>query len=141
VNRKQELFNEQKPTNETPSVTKRVESGTFTRTIIRRDGRKTVKTTLIKPNKKKVIIGHLGDMEVYVYPFEFPNRVFIGKFPYSTSLDRQDAAKMFGLAHTMMWFLNEEPYKKVKRRKAPRMLSERIVSAYNYAQNELIGKK
>jgi hypothetical protein len=75
-------------------VTKRIEHGTFTRTIIRRDKRVTVKTEYVKPNPKKVVIGRLGDLEVYVYPYDFPNRIFMGKFPFTMSMEKSDLSAL-----------------------------------------------
>jgi hypothetical protein len=135
VNKELQLYKESQPTKKTPTVTKRVEHGTFTRTIIRRDKRVTVKTTYAKPNPKKVIIGKLGDLEVYVYPYDFPNRVFMGKFPVTFSLTKQDIAAMLGLASISTWFLNGNAFKSHRMGKAANARRRAILSAYKYAQN------
>jgi hypothetical protein len=131
----QQLYKEQQPTSKTPSVTKRVESGTFTRTIIRRDNKKTVKTTYVKPNPAKVVLGHIGEMEVYVYPYDFPSRVFIGKFPNSTSLEKSDVNALIGFSNQLRWFLDGEPYTRHRMGKAADARRRAILSAYKYAQN------
>ena len=119
----------------TEVTSKRVEYGTFTRTISRRGSKRTVKTKTIAPNPAKVVLGHIGEMEVYVYPFDFPNNVFVGKFPNSTCLDRGDASMLHGLANICTWFLDGNAYTKHRMRKGAHARRRAILSAYEYAQN------
>lgn len=90
---------------------------------------------------KKVILGSIGDFEVYVYPFDYPDKVFIGKFPVSTHIGMNDAKALCGLSKTLVWFLKGEAFSKDGWRKAPNSRRRAIQNAYNLALNELRAKE
>jgi hypothetical protein len=90
---------------------------------------------------KKVIIGNIGDLEVYLYPFDFPDKAFIGKFPVSTPVSRSDLSNMMGIINTLRWFFDGKAFSEPKRRKAANARRRAIVSAYNLALSELRSKK
>jgi hypothetical protein len=109
------------------TITKTTESGAFIRTTIRRGKQRTQTTKRIKPNMKKVILGSIGDFEVYVYPFDYPDKVFIGKFPVSTFLDKTGLAGVQGIINISRWFLDGKALNELSAKE-----KARITPNYNY---------
>lgn len=122
---------------QTESITKTVETGAFIRTTYRKGKRRKQHTERVKPNMKKVILGSIGDFEVYVYPFDYPDKVFIGKFPTSTYISMSGVRDLTGLANIMRWYLNGEAFSKENWRKAANSRKRAIQKSYNLALNEL----
>ena len=123
------------------TITKTTESGAFIRTKIRYGNKTKTETLRIKPNQKKVVLGHVGEFEVYVYPFDFPDKVFLGKFPVSTALNSTDVKNILGVYNQMRWFLAGNAFIEPNSRKGANSRRRAIVSAYDCALNELKGKK
>lgn len=123
------------------TITKTVESGIFIRTKLRKGKKTRQKTLKIKKNHKKVVLGHLGDFEVYVYPFEFPDKVFLGKFPVSTIIDSTNVQQVLGVYNQMRWFLKGEGFSKANKRKGANSRRQAIQTAYTNGLNELKDKK
>jgi hypothetical protein len=90
---------------------------------------------------KKVVLGHFGDFEVYVYPFDYPDKVFVGKFPISTMFDSTNVKQTLGVYNQMRWFLSGEAFKEPNWRKGSNSRRRAIVSAYNLALSELRSKE
>jgi hypothetical protein len=110
---------------------KKTESGFFSRTTIRKDGKSHTETIKFKPNQKKVILGFLGELEVYVYPFDFPDKVFLGKFPLNTEFDSTNVQTLLGAYNKVKWFLAGQWQKKPKTTIRTQMRRQRISTAYN----------
>lgn len=123
------------------SCTKTVESGAFIRTVTRIGDKRKQDTKRMKKNDKKVILGHIGDFEVYVYPFDYPDTVFVGKFPVSTQLNLTDVKNTFGVVRKMYWFASGEAYSKPNWRKGANSRKRDIVSAYDKGLSEQRSKK
>lgn len=121
----------------TESMTKTVESGVFIRTTYRRGKQRKQTTERIKPNMKKVILGSIGEFEVYVYPFDYPDKVFIGKFPVSTYLDKSGVSGLQGMINICKWYLDGGAFTKETWRKAANSRRHVIQKAYDLALNEL----
>jgi hypothetical protein len=117
------------------TITKTTESGAFIRTVIRRGKQRTQTTTRIKPNQKKVVLGHIGELEVY--PFDFPDTVFLGKFPVSVQLSRTGVSEMLRMSHTCRWFLDGKAFSAPNWRKGVNARKRDIQTAYNQALLEL----
>jgi len=123
------------------SMTKTVESGAFIRTVWRKGKKRRQESLRIKPNYKKVILGGFGEFEVYVYPFDYPDKVFIGKFPVSTYLVMSDVKKLMGLTATMRWFLDGKAFNEDGWRKGVNSRRRAIQNSYNLALSELRSKE
>ncbi len=115
----------------TESWTKTTESGAFIRTTTRKGGRRHQETKRFTPNDEKVVLGHIGDFEVYVYPYNFPDKVFIGHFPVSTVLDANCVSAVLSAYNKARWYLNGEWQNKPQHRIAPNSRRRSIVRAYN----------
>jgi hypothetical protein len=118
------------------TITKTTESGAFIRTVIRHGKQRIQTTKRIKPNMKKVVLGYVGEFEVYVYPFDYPDKVFMGKFPVSTMLDSTNVKQILGVYNQMRWFLSGQAFNEPLKSKAANARRRAIVSAYNLALNE-----
>lgn len=116
---------------ETESYTKTVESGAFIRTIRRKGKKRKIKTERFKKNEKKVILGHIGDFEVYVYPYDYPDKVFLGQFPISTMLDNSNFAQLLSNYNKVKSFLEGNYFSKPNWRKGANSRRRDIQRAYN----------
>lgn len=94
----------------------------------------------MKRNQKKVVIGYLGDFEVYVYPYEYPDSVFIGAFPISVSLDKSNVGMLFHIYNVARWYLSNEWQTKETWRNAPNSRRRAILTAFNLGLSEFIAK-
>ncbi len=123
------------------SYIKTVESGIFIRTKWRKNKKTHQKTLKIKPSSKKVVLGHIGDFEVYVYPFDYPDKVFVGKYPINTMIDSTNVKQLLGAYNQIQWFLSGKAFSKPSNRKGANMRRQSIVSAYNRGLNDQISKE
>jgi hypothetical protein len=110
---------------------KLTESGAFIRTIITENGKKHQKTIKQNKNDEKVILGMIGELEVYAFPFSFPDLIFIGKFPICTKIDVSNEKGVLGAYNKIRWFLHNEWRNKPKSSIRTEMRRQHIVSAYN----------
>lgn len=72
---------------------------------------------------------------MYVYPYDYPDKVFIGKFPVSTQIDTSTVNQLISIYNKTKWYLKNEGFNKPKKLKAPNARRRAIVSAYNLALN------
>lgn len=114
-----------------PSYTKLVESGAFVRTLYRKGTKRKQETRRMKKNDEKVVLGMLGDLEVYVYPYNFPSTVFIGKFPISTQITQQNRAEVITAARRIRWFLDGEWNSSSNQHKDSKTRRHTMIKAYN----------
>lgn len=114
------------------TFSKTVESGIFIRTKWRKDKKTHQKTLKIKANMKKVILGHIGDFELYVYPFDYPDKLFLGKFPTSTIIESTNVKQFLGAYNQSQWFLSGKAFSKPTNRKGANMRRQQIQTAYNH---------
>lgn len=122
---------------EKESVTITEESGLFVRRTIRHGKKRKTEVSRIKTNDKKVVLGYLGKLQVYVYPYSYPDRVFIGEFPTSTYIDSTDVHKMLKIMNTAKWFLGSHWQNNKKCSKNVQFLKEQIKTAYSAGLNEI----
>lgn len=92
-------------------------------------------------NQKKVVLGHIGDFEVYVYPYDFPDTVFIGKFPVSTKIDGNCINQLISAYNKARNFLSGNYFSGDGSRKGANMRRRSIKRAYNHGVNEQRSKK
>jgi len=116
--------------------TKTVESGIFIRTKWVKNGKKHQRTLKIKQNKKKVVLGFIGDFELYAYPFDFPDKVFLGKFPNSVIIDSTNVNSLLGAYNKTKWFLSNQAFSKPTNRKGANMRRQQIINAYEIGRIE-----
>lgn len=120
-----------------PSVTRTSEYGYFIRRKVRRGRKQRQKTEYLKKSSKKVIIDRIGDLEIYVYPKDFPDKVFLGIYPMSTMIDSRDYNRLFGILNRIRWYFNDDWVSDRKRGKEANSLRQRIVNSYNLSIAEL----
>jgi len=113
------------------SITKTVETGAFYRTVIRKGKKRKQKTIRLTKNEKKVTLGYIGDFEVYIYPYDYPDTVFIGKFPVSTKIEGTDWRKLYRIARKVKWYLTGEAWKTKHYTKASKKAYTQLIKAYN----------
>ena len=116
------------------STTITEESGIFNRKIIRKGKKTTVSTIKVKDNNSKVILGSLGTLQIYVYPYSYPDKVFVGKYPISTVIEKTNVQQLMSSMNIVRWFLGGNWQNNTKCRKNVKKLREKIQNAYN---NEL----
>lgn len=114
-----------------PTMTITREYGYFSRVKTRRGTKKRQKTVKLQNNPEKVVIDRIGDLEIYCYPYSYPDKIFIGIYPMNTVLGREDFKRLFGIMNKIRWYLDEEWISKPKTEKGAKFLRRRIVKAYN----------
>lgn len=117
------------------------ESGAFYRKTWRIGKKRKTKTVRITKNDKKVILGHIGEFEVYVYPYDYPDRVFIGQFPVSTQIEATERRTLMGICAKICHYLAGTYFKEPNWRKGANSRKRDIQKAYNNGLNELKRKK
>jgi hypothetical protein len=85
----------------------------------------------MKKNDKKVVLGHLGEFEVYIYPYDYPDTVFIGKFPVSTQIESDAWRNILKVAMRIKAYSENQYYKKDGWRKEANARRRDIKKAYN----------
>lgn len=123
------------------TMTRTVESGAFIRTTTRYGKKRKQKTTRITKNQKKVVLGFIGDFEVYVYPYDYPDVAFIGKFPTSVQINADNVRQLFSCFNKIRAYLNGNYFSEPNSRKATNSRRHDIQTAYNHALNEKRTKK
>lgn len=123
------------------STTTTTEYGYYIRKKIRHGKRRKQKTTRIKNNPEKIILGKLGDLEIYAYPYQYPNKIFVGIYPLSTYIEEHQKEDILVLYNRVRWYFNEEWTKKRKQGKWAKTSRKAIVSAYNHALNNQRSKE
>lgn len=111
------------------------ERGYFLRKRYRKGKTKRQKTTIIKPNMQKVKLMNINGLELYVYPQDFPDRVFIGIYPLSIELKQRDIRNLLGMYNKSRWFLANEWQKKRKQTKEAKTSRQAIIRGIDYARN------
>lgn len=124
------------------SITKTTETGAFIRTTIKdKNGKKHQTTQKFKPNDEKVILGMIGEFEVYAYPYRFPDKIFIGRFPTNTTIDLISSRCILSAYNKIRWFLKGDWQNKPKTTIRTQMRRQHIVSAYNNGLNHQQAKE
>lgn len=124
-----------------PSMTVTHEYGYHIRKKYRYGKKRRQKTTKIEKNTKKVVLAEINGLQVYVYPKEFPNKVFLGIFPMSIQLEEADFSRLFGIMNKIRWYFNEDWVRKGDSRNKAKYLRQQIQRAYTEGLNELKGRR
>ena len=88
----------------------KTEYGYYIRRTTRYGKKRRQKTTKLPKNPEKVILGRIGDIEVYVYPHSFPYKVFFGIYPMSTYIEEHQKKDILVLYNKIRWYFNEEGF-------------------------------
>jgi len=115
------------PKTQTETITK--EHG-FRRLIIRKGKTKRQKTEIIQKNPYKVTLDKIGDLELYCYPFNYPEQVFIGTGNESQTLNKYEIRQLFRFYNFSNWYLNGEWQHKTKSKRTEKRRRE-IEKAYD----------
>lgn len=113
------------------TITRTTEYGYFIRKKLRKGKIRRQKTVKLPAKGKKVVLAKLNDIEIYVYPYDYPDKVFFGIYPLSTMIGEDDLSKLFGIYNKIRWYLKEEWTKKGDSRSKAKYPRQRIVNAYN----------
>ena len=73
----------------------------------------------------------IGEFEVYLYPYDFPDKVFIGKFPVSTQIESDAWRNIAKVAMRIKAYSENQYYKKDGKRKEANARRRTIQTAYN----------
>jgi len=119
------------------STTITTESGAFIRKTIRKGTKRRQKTIRITKNQKKVVLGFIGEFEVYVYPYDYPDTVFIGKFPISTKITSGHENGLLSVAQTVRHYLRGDYFNEPNWRKGSNSRKRAIRKAYNTGLDEV----
>ena len=125
-----------------PSRTKIEEHGVFKRTYERKGKRKRQKTERLTKNPKKVVLSQIRDLELYILPYEYPDTVFIGRYPdFTMAIDKHDLPRVFVFFNKMRWYFDGIWQKKKHRTNEATKQAVLIKEAYNIGLAELKEKR
>ena len=113
------------------NLVRTVETGTFIRTKLRKGNKTKTETRILQPNKQKYVLCKVGDFELYVYPFDYPDKVFLGKYPKSTEITKTNVNMLLGAYNQACWFLANRAFSKPTRNEGANSRRQAIVNAYN----------
>ena len=106
------------------------EYGYFSRIKTRKGKKRRQSTEYRKTRGEKVLLAKLGDLELYVYPKDYPDRVFLGIFPMSTCISEEQLGLLFNIYNKSKWYLKEDWTRKDTWRKGANSLRRRIQRSY-----------
>lgn len=89
-------------------------------------------------NPAKVILGSISNMTYDIYPYDFPDKVFIHVSGEKHFIDKYDALKMISLNNKIKWYLNGG-LEKALSGKSKSSLAREIRLAYEYKRIQVIG--
>ncbi|MDI6905676.1 MAG: hypothetical protein QMD13_09390 [Candidatus Bathyarchaeia archaeon] len=115
-----------------------IEKGGFERYYYRKGKKAKHKTVRHKSkNPEKVTLANIGNLELYVYPYQHPDKVFIGVYPYSQTLSKSEVSALLGFYNKARWFLQEKWTKKAHFTKRAKIDSTLIQKAYGEGLDKL----
>lgn len=90
----------------------------------------------------KVVLGEIGRLQFYTYPYDYPDKVFVGIYPFSQPLGSiQEANLLFGITNKIRWYLKGTWHQKPKHRKSRSKLKEKCLKAYDKGLERMIAKQ
>ncbi len=121
-------------------IKQRIKSGSF-ETIETWDskGEKHEKTVYHDKNPAKVLLGSISNITYYVYPFDYPDKVFINSVGDKHFMDKYDAIKMVAINNKIRWYLNGGLQKSLSN-KSKSTLAQQIRLAYEYQRSKKVGQ-
>lgn len=122
--------------------TEEIQEGTFIRRTISHKGKKRTKLTRLKKNPEKVILCYLGNIEMFVYPYQNPDTIFCRIGKEITGLDKYEARKIMAVYNQINWALSGGIQDAVRGESNSKKAKE-IKKAYDYGltnENDRIQK-
>lgn len=113
---------------------KETEYGFYIREKWRSKKKRTQKTHRFPKNLEKVVIAQIGTLEIYVYPYQFPNQVFLGLFPINVKLSKYQANDLMRAFNTIRWYLEDKWTDKPTRNKKANALRRALQKAYLHGE-------
>jgi hypothetical protein len=117
--------------------------GRIYREEIEKDEKKKERETVeIERNPKRLVFGEVKDLQVYTYPYDFPNMIFIGIHPFSVGITERELNTLWGvLSRARAYFRLMKkslptPPKYGAKNKSAREFRKAIVKAYNAGLTE-----
>lgn len=90
----------------------------------------------------KVTLVRLHNVELYVYPYDFPDVVFLGSYPHFTlEINKEDIKKFLIMYNRARWYFENHWQKNASKTKRAKRTSADISKAYNLGLNKLKKKK
>ena len=114
-------------------------SGFFEQHILTSNaGERHEKLVRYEKNPAKVVLGSIGNITYDVYPYDYPDKVFIHPSGEKHFIDKYDSAKMISISNKIKWFLNGGLEKSLSG-KSKSSLAREIRLAYEYKRMQVIG--
>jgi len=114
------------------------ETGIFKRIYHRIGKKRQVHTERTKKNPKKVVLARIEDLELYVLPYEFPDKIFLGKYPeFTMMLDKYSIPKLMVFYNKARWYAKKEWQNKLHFTKEAQKGSALLVKAFNMGLKQL----
>jgi len=114
-------------------------SGFFEQQIITSNsGERHEKLVRYEKNPAKVILGSISNITYDVYPYDYPDKVFIHASGEKHFIDKYDSAKMISINNKIKWFLNGG-LEKALGGKSKSSLAREIRLAYEYKRSLVVG--
>jgi len=117
-----------KPRNR-PTRTHTKEYGYYIREKWSKGKKRKQKTTKVKKNSEKVLLCRIGDVELYVYPKDYPDKIFMGIFPMSTTLEAFQVKDLLRAYNRAKWFINGDWQKTPRSAIGAKSLRQRILKS------------
>jgi len=89
-------------------VTITEETGHYTRKKKRWEKKSKTETLKVRKNTKKVLLGEIGSLQIYAIPFDYEEKVFMGIYPASTSMDIYDIPRLMAILNKVRYYLEGE---------------------------------
>jgi hypothetical protein len=120
-------------------ITTEYRSGYYEQEVITSNkGERHEKLVRHPKNPAKVVIGSIGNITYDVYPYDFPDKVFIHASGEKHFIDKYDSAKMISINNKIKWFLNGG-LESALSGKSKSSLAREIRLAYEYKKIQVIG--
>lgn len=117
-----------------------IEKGYYERYILTgKDGKTHQGTTRFPPNPAKVTLARCGMLEYSVYPYSFPDMVFVHLTGEKTQIDRYDVNRHFSAINKVRWYLFGG-CKNAISGKSKTQLAKDIKLAYEYSVSKELGQ-
>jgi hypothetical protein len=114
-------------------------SGYYEQEIITSNqGERHEKLVRYEKNPAKVILGSIANMTYDIYPYDFPDKVFIHVSGEKHFIDKYDVNKMIAIKNKIRWYLNGGLERAISG-KSKTSLAREIRLAYEYKRIMVIG--
>ena len=89
------------------SRTTTYESGQFERTKIRQGKKRKQRTVKIPKRESKVVLYKIGRLQLFAYPYDNRNKLFIGYGKFAHPIDKYSVHRILVLYNIAKWFLSK----------------------------------